>query len=173
MQRRGLSEPELDAIAVALGEALQAGDVVLLSGPMGAGKTTLTRALARGLRVDRPQRVCSPTFNICLQHAGPTPLFHVDLFRLAETGGDAAPATSAGSVGASAFEALGLQALLDDGEAAAGVLVVEWADLWADPPSDHLRVHLAIAGDRRDLAAGATGPRHAARLAAWSRRAAP
>jgi tRNA threonylcarbamoyladenosine biosynthesis protein TsaE len=165
VERIGLSESELSAAAQRLGAILQPGDVVLLEGPMGAGKTTFTRALARGLGVTRPERVCSPTFNICLRHAGPRPLLHVDLFRLAEPAGDDVPATSAGSVGAAAFEALGLAALVEETAGADAVLVVEWADLWRDPPADHLRVILTMKGDRRGLTIGASGPRHAARLA--------
>ena len=163
-----MSEAELSAAAERLGAILKPGDVVLLEGPMGAGKTTFTRALARGLGVDRPERVCSPTFNICLRHAGPRPLLHVDLFRLAEPSGDAAPTTSAGSVGAAAFEALGLPALVEEAAEGDAVLVVEWADLWRDPPADHLRVILTMQGDRRGLSFGASGPRHAARSALWA-----
>lgn len=167
METSGLSEAELCALAEDLGAVLRPGDVVLLEGPMGAGKTTFTRALARGLGVDRPERVCSPTFNICLRHAGPRPLVHVDLFRLAEPSGDAVPETSAGSVGAAAFEALGLEALVEDSAEGGAVLVVEWADLWRDPPADHLRVILTLQGDRRGIAITPSGPLHAARLARW------
>lgn len=168
MERSALSEAELSASAERLGALLQPGDVVLLEGPMGAGKTTFTRALARGLGVDRPERVCSPTFNICLRHAGPRPLLHVDLFRLAEPSGDAVPTSSAGSVGAAAFEALGLDALVEEAAEGDAILVVEWADLWRDPPADHLRVILTMQGDRRGLVFGATGPRHAARMARFA-----
>src|SRR5687767_2656579 len=68
------------------GGAIDEGPVLLFHGPMGAGKTTFTRALAEGLGVARPDRVCSPTFTLCMVHVGtpgsPT-LVHVDLFRLA------------------------------------------------------------------------------------------
>jgi tRNA threonylcarbamoyladenosine biosynthesis protein TsaE len=168
MERHGLSEADLVALAERLGRVLQPGDVVLLEGPMGAGKTTFTRALARGLGVDRPDRVCSPTFNLCLRHAGPRPLLHIDLFRLGETAGDEIATTSAGSVGAAAFEALGLAAMIDETAEPDAVIVVEWADLWRDPPADHLQIALTIEGDRRGLKVGSTGPRHAARAALWA-----
>lgn len=175
MERTGLSEPRLLAAARALGARLQPGDVVLLRGPMGAGKTTFTRALAEGLGVDRPDRVRSPTFNLWLEHPGPRPLAHVDLFRLAADDDDPSP----GSVGAAAFEALGLPELAEGGAAFAGsspasapVLVVEWGDLWAHPPAVALWIELrpdpANSG-LRTLIATASGDRPAAILAAWDR----
>ena len=135
---------------------------------MGAGKTTLTRAIARGLGLPRPDRVCSPTFNICVIHPGPTPLIHVDLFRLDE-----------GAAPSPAFEALGLQALVDElteeaGEpGTSGVVVVEWADLWSNGDDgaglDALRIRLERVQDapeRRNLVVQALGPRGRARLEA-------
>jgi tRNA threonylcarbamoyl adenosine modification protein YjeE len=167
-----LTRQRLEGCAEALGRVLRSGDVVLLEGPMGAGKTTFARALARGLGVDRPERVCSPTFNVCLIHRGPIALWHVDLFRLAEV--------QPGSVGAAAFEALGLEALADrltdDSGIDDGVLVVEWADLLRElgqrgPMAEHLRVRIdpSPSGDpdARAVTVTASGPRHAARLQTW------
>lgn len=68
-----------------LGALLGAGDLVLLSGPLGAGKTVLARGIAAGLGVSG--RVSSPTFVIARVHPGPVPLVHVDAYRL---GGDLA-----------------------------------------------------------------------------------
>ncbi len=68
-----------------LGAALEAGDLVILDGPLGAGKTTFTQGIARGMQVKG--RVTSPTFVIARQHAstvgGPT-LVHVDAYRLGD-----------------------------------------------------------------------------------------
>ena len=64
----------------ALAPLLVAGDVVLLSGDLGAGKTQLTKGVAEGLGVAEP--VTSPTFNILLVHQGRLPLYHFDLYRL-------------------------------------------------------------------------------------------
>ena len=160
--------------------------VLLLHGPMGAGKTTFTRALAQGLGVAQPDRVCSPTFILCMVHAGagavPVTLVHVDLFRLAD-------ADDEGMGGAAGFDALDLEeitaeATAGDGSMVAGprVLVVEWASKWSRPPDDRLEIRLGFlasagpdggaAGARRILAAEAHGARSTAILAAWSDRVA-
>lgn len=163
----GLDEEGLAMRGHALGRCLRAGDVVLLDGPMGAGKTTLTRAIARGLGVDHPERVQSPTFTLCMVHRGRVPLVHVDLFRL----GDGEAPEIGGGAG---FDSLGLDDMLADaglfGEDVAGghALVVEWGTRWRSAPADRLSVALTrVSADRRDLAAAASGPRSAALLAAW------
>lgn len=153
------------AAARALGQVLQGGDRLLLDGPMGAGKTTFVRALAEGLGVFRPARVRSPTFNICLQHAGSRPLAHVDLFRLGSDG------AGEGTVPEAAFESLGLDDLLDPRQPSPPVVVIEWAGLLREPPDDRLAIRLTPLDDpqRRAITVEATGPRSEARLDAWAR----
>src|SRR5919202_5627623 len=68
------------ALGWALGRAAERGDLFLLEGPFGAGKTTLVQGLAAGLEVGTP--VSSPSFVIEHQHAGRLPLVHIDLYRL-------------------------------------------------------------------------------------------
>ncbi len=121
----------MQAWARRLGTRLRAGDVLVLVGPMGAGKTTFARALAEGLGVDRPDRVSSPTYTVCMVHRGPIGLVHVDLFRLIEARGR-------GQIETAAFEALGLEH--DEVPGPGQILLVEWGDAWADPPTEHLRI---------------------------------
>lgn len=74
---------EMQALGASIGRLLRAGDLVLLDGPLGAGKTTLTQGIAEGLQVRGP--VTSPTFVIARQHpsliGGPA-LVHVDAYRV-------------------------------------------------------------------------------------------
>lgn len=153
-----LDEPHMCSWAEALGARLRGGDVVLLRGEMGAGKTTLVRALARGLAVARPERVCSPTYTICMIHPGPIELVHLDLFRLGE----------AGQIGDAAFESLGLEH--DELPGKDRVLVVEWSELWREPPAEHLELTLERAAGRegvRRLGARLMGPRWVRDAAVW------
>jgi len=141
-------EAAMTSWAEALGAELRGGDVVLLRGLMGAGKTTLTRALARGLGVARPERVCSPTYTVCMihgvaAHRSVSALVHLDLFRLGEGGGES-------GVGSAAFESLGLEH--DELPGPTRVLVVEWSELWAEPPAEHLQIELTRTPDDRRAA---------------------
>jgi tRNA threonylcarbamoyladenosine biosynthesis protein TsaE len=117
------------AFGRALGASLRAGDLVLLAGPLGAGKTTLTRGIADGLGVGG--RVSSPTFVLARVHpagAAGVPLIHVDAYRL---GGDL-----------SQLDDLDLDTDLER-----SAVVVEWGEGTADRLSaDYLVVRL----DRRD-----------------------
>lgn len=82
---RTVSTPEaMNALGHELGRYLRAGDVFVLTGPLGAGKTTLTRGIGAGLGVRGP--VTSPTFVLARTHpslVGGPPLVHVDAYRLA------------------------------------------------------------------------------------------
>jgi tRNA threonylcarbamoyladenosine biosynthesis protein TsaE len=102
------SEEETHALAQAFAATLQAGDIVLLAGDLGAGKTTFVRGLADGLGID-PAAVSSPTFTLVHEYRGPgLTLYHADLYRLENT----------------ATEDLGLEEIgVKD-----GVLAIEWPD---------------------------------------------
>ncbi|WP_310600272.1 tRNA (adenosine(37)-N6)-threonylcarbamoyltransferase complex ATPase subunit type 1 TsaE [Desulfobulbus sp.] len=73
---------DLTPLAAALAELLVAGDVLLLSGGLGAGKTTLTQALARALEIGDDQYVSSPSFALVHEYTGRLPVVHMDLYRL-------------------------------------------------------------------------------------------
>jgi tRNA threonylcarbamoyladenosine biosynthesis protein TsaE len=144
------SPDETQQLGAALGRVLEAGDVVGLAGPLGAGKTCFVQGLARGLGVPPERRVASPSFTIVNEHPGRVPLYHVDLYRIEEAG---------------ELDHLGLDEYLDGG----GVTVVEWFDRFADRrPPDRLDVEIEITGaEARRLHARARGPRAHARLSAW------
>ena len=78
---RSGSAAETEAIGAELAAGLEPGDVVLVSGDLGAGKTTLIRGACRALGVEGP--VTSPTFTIGQRYEGRHPVSHIDLFRLA------------------------------------------------------------------------------------------
>jgi len=119
------SEAETTALGRALGARLRAGDVVLLAGPLGAGKTAFVRGLAEGLGAS-PDDVASPTFAIVHEYAGTTVMLrHVDLYRLTPAEADD----------------LGL-----DEMSTAAVMAVEWPDRWRDAPADAVRVEIEVKG---------------------------
>ena len=114
------------ALGVELADLLRAGDLVVLVGPLGAGKTALTQGIGRGLGVREP--VTSPTFVIARVHSGGRlPLVHVDAYRL-------------GSV--ADVDDLDLDASADE-----SVTVVEWGQGLVEQLADE---HLEVRLDRRD-----------------------
>jgi tRNA threonylcarbamoyladenosine biosynthesis protein TsaE len=80
------SAAETEAIGAQMAAELRAGDVVLIEGDLGAGKTTLVRGACRALGVDGP--VTSPTFSIGQRYPAPVPVAHIDLFRLSGLSGE-------------------------------------------------------------------------------------
>ena len=116
-----------------VGERLEGGEVLLLSGTLGAGKTVFTKGLAAGLGLD-PAEVSSPSFTLVNRHGeGRLVLYHLDLYRLAE--------------GPGAAHAVELEELLADERA---VIVIEWAERMGRYrlPESTWRVH--IDGDGED-----------------------
>jgi tRNA threonylcarbamoyladenosine biosynthesis protein TsaE len=131
---------ETEAVAAELAVALRPGDVVLVSGELGSGKTTFVRGAARALGVRVPVR--SPSFTIARRYEdGRVPISHLDLFRLAQ-----------------AQEVEEDPALLDDELAPDRVAFVEWPEA-GGPGFEHARVaarvHLEhLGGDRRRVSVG-------------------
>lgn len=117
--------------------SLRDGDIVVMQGVMGSGKTTLARVLAEGLGVYRPQRVCSPTYQVAMEHPGKITMVHVDLFALAQWQSD-----SDGAEAGAAFSALGLHE--DPRVGREGVWVVEWGEFWPDPPQSRYELKISM-----------------------------
>ena len=111
-------------IGMKLGKSAAAGDVVLLVGPLGAGKTCLTQGIARGMGIH--EYTASPSFVLVREHRGKLPLYHIDLYRL------------------DMIEEV-TQLGLDDYLYGNGVCVVEWADKGLSVlPEEHLIIEMQI-----------------------------
>ena len=82
MTRRLIGVEETRGLAARLGRALQVGDVIALTGPLGAGKTTFVQGLAEGLGVPAARHVSSPSFALVNEHPGRVDLVHVDFYRI-------------------------------------------------------------------------------------------
>ena len=121
-----------------LAPLLHAGDVLLLDGPLGAGKTRFTQGLARGLGI--PQPLTSPTFILINQYRGRLALYHIDLYRIEG-------------------EAEAVELGLDDYFFGDGVCVVEWPDRApVAMPQNHLSIRFDHLGESsRRLTFGASG----------------
>ena len=128
-----LSPDETEALAAQLAARLKPGDVVLVSGDLGAGKTTFVRGACRALGVQAP--VTSPTFTIARRYDGRLPISHLDLYRLGNLAGED-------------------PALLADELAADRVAFVEWPEVGAPAGLDPERIAARVTlehggGDRR------------------------
>ncbi len=121
------SEERTERLGLRMGSVLTAGAVVALQGPLGAGKTILTKGIAKGLGISG--MITSPSFTIAIEHSGRIPLLHIDLYR---TGSD------------EELELLGFDEL-SSGE---GVTVIEWGDKAAHFLDDeHVHVTISIRAD--------------------------
>lgn len=145
------SPRQTQGLGALVGRLAQPGDVILLVGPLGAGKTCLVQGLARGLEVH--DYVTSPTFTIIREYRGRMSLYHIDFFRVESQ---------------EETQELGLE----DYFGAGGLCAVEWADKALEAlPSQHLLITLEYRGDlERALHLEARGPRYVALLEALRRR---
>jgi tRNA threonylcarbamoyladenosine biosynthesis protein TsaE len=138
-----------------LGEALaglaRPGDIVVLAGDLGAGKTAFVQGFGRGLGVE--ERITSPTFTLVHVYEGRLPIHHLDVYRLDQL---------------SEAVDLGLPEMLDEG----GVVLIEWGDAITPVlPHDYLEVRLTFGegDDDRGLALRGVGPGWGARAGALAR----
>ena len=149
-ERKGLvaltrSVDETRGLAAALADLARPGDLVLLAGDLGAGKTAFAQGFGRGLGVT--EQITSPTFTLAQQYEGRLRLHHLDVYRLDQL------AEVAG---------LGLAELLDDG----GAVLIEWGDsILPALPADYLEVRLTFGDgdDDRRVALRSVGPSWAGR----------
>ena len=131
------NEEELINLGERLGTLLQKNDVLILSGELGAGKTTFTKGLAKGLGIR--QMIKSPTYTIVREYEGRIPLYHLDVYRIE---GDA--------------DSIDLDEFLFGG----GVTVIEWGHLLGeDLPDSYLELELLKEAEGRRLHFSAQGPR--------------
>ncbi|TCI29245.1 tRNA (adenosine(37)-N6)-threonylcarbamoyltransferase complex ATPase subunit type 1 TsaE [Exiguobacterium sp. SL-10] len=119
------SAAETQAVAEKIATLVQAGTVITLNGDLGAGKTTFTQGFGKGLGVTR--NVNSPTFTIMKQYQGRLPLYHMDVYRLEDTGDD-----------------IGLEEYINGD----GVAIVEWSNLIESSlPTERLAITIERIGD--------------------------
>ena len=122
---------ETFALGKQIGAQLNGGEVLLLNGPLGAGKTVFVKGLAAAFDID-PEEVTSPSFTLVNPYMGRLPLFHIDLYRLEE--------------GAAAAHAVDLEELLTNERA---VIVIEWAERLRNYPltTDVWRINISGDGE--------------------------
>jgi tRNA threonylcarbamoyladenosine biosynthesis protein TsaE len=126
------SPEEMQRLGERIAEDLRLGDVLMLHGDLGAGKTTLTQGIAAGLGIEGP--VQSPTFTLVREHRGhELTLYHLDLYRLSDP---------------DELESVGYEVYLDPPD---GVSVIEWPERAGDWLPDRFRLlHIDhLGGDRR------------------------
>ena len=131
------NEDELINIGHQISRKLQAGDILVLTGELGAGKTTLTKGIAKGLGIH--QMVKSPTYTIVREYEGNLPLYHLDVYRI---GNDPDSID------------------LDEYLYGKGVTVIEWGDLLGDDIlDDYLEITISKKDDGRELTLKSHGSR--------------
>jgi tRNA threonylcarbamoyladenosine biosynthesis protein TsaE len=147
LELRAGNAAEMQTLARRLGQALTIGDVIALTGPLGAGKTTFVQGLADGMGIPPDRHVASPTFALVNEHPGRIPLVHVDFYRIKD------PAE---------LPELGIEEAYDQSATA-----IEWAERFPEwLPADVLSVTIRIEDGARALEVKAHGPRSQRMLSA-------
>jgi tRNA threonylcarbamoyladenosine biosynthesis protein TsaE len=123
------NERETFDLGVRIGEQFSGGEIILLNGPLGAGKTVLVKGIAHALGLDE-EDVTSPSFTLVNPHQGRLLIYHIDLYRLDE--------------GASAAHAVDLDEILTDESA---VVIIEWGERLGRYPLPANVWRVGISGD--------------------------
>ena len=139
------SPAETQELGKTLGQMAIAGDLFLLKGELGAGKTCLVQGIAQGLNITEPVR--SPTFVLATEHRGRLNLYHIDLYRLDDT---------------LEVDDLGLEDYFEGD----GLCAVEWADKAMDSfPAEHLLIEFETVGqESRRILLKPVGDRYVSRV---------
>ena len=145
------SPQRTEAVGRALGKLLEAGDLVCLSGQLGAGKTVLCRGVGAGWGAIPP--LSSPTYNLAHEHQRERDgarLLHIDLYRVK---------------GLEYALSLGIDDMLDGDD----IVIIEWSERLSDYlPTERLAIDIELAGaQERELVIGAQGARYLLLLDAW------
>jgi len=120
------SAEETQNIGRIIGEGLNSGDVVALTGELGSGKTCITRGIARGLGVPEEYQITSPTFTLINEYPGRVTLYHVDIYRLS---------------GSQDLKDMGYEEYFYGD----GITVIEWAEKIKDIlPEDEERLNIRL-----------------------------
>ena len=122
-------ESETFELGVRIGEQLVGGEIILLNGQLGAGKTILVKGIGHALGIDE-EEVTSPSFTLVNPHRGRLLVYHIDLYRLEE--------------GATAAHAVDLDEILTDENA---VVIIEWAERLGYYPLPSAVWSVSIVGD--------------------------
>jgi tRNA threonylcarbamoyladenosine biosynthesis protein TsaE len=136
---RTSSETQTVNLGCAIGGMLRPGDVVLLEGQLGSGKTRMAKGIVSSATGVPPEEVVSPTFTLINSFEGTFPVHHADLYR----------------IGGEQVEGIGLEDVLDEG----GALVVEWAERLGPLEDDHLTVVLLYGQEERERNIVLSAPR--------------
>jgi tRNA threonylcarbamoyl adenosine modification protein YjeE len=132
-------ETATDRVGAALASVLKRGDVLAVSGPLGAGKSHLCRAIVRALLGDAEAEVPSPSYTLVnVYRAGDVEVWHADLYRIADAG---------------ELTELGL-----DDACADAIVLIEWPERWTALPPRRMDLAISVGpGERRTLAFTAVG----------------
>ena len=119
----------MQKLGEAFGKLAKASDIICLDGDLGAGKTTFTQALARGLHVSKDQYVSSPSFAILHEYLGRIPLYHMDFYRL------------------NSYDEI-YDLGFDEFIFGTGISVIEWFKrMGEDLPEERIEIHISITGE--------------------------
>ncbi|NBG89377.1 tRNA (adenosine(37)-N6)-threonylcarbamoyltransferase complex ATPase subunit type 1 TsaE [Isachenkonia alkalipeptolytica] len=121
-----LDQPGLETLAQTFGRLAEAGDIICLTGDLGAGKTTFTKAFALGMEIE--EHITSPTFTILQEYQGKIPLYHFDVYRIDDP---------------LELEEIGYEEYFFG----KGVTIIEWADMIKDLiPTESLWIEILSEG---------------------------